>query len=449
MTAPKRILSALAGFVALAISSQALAQWATQPRTEKLPSWDRDRGIRAGQFRFWPKLTVETGWDSNVFRASEGEAALDAVLLRVRPGLLIANPQYNRLRLVLDAEADARFYFGTGDDPAAEAAEEQRNVGARLGFAVDILPRGPVTIQLFDQFRRALETRTYASSKNYNRNFNRAGAAVGVHPGGGALDFTVGYAYAFDRYDQWSAGDGSYHEVDAGFRWRFFPKTSLVIDGSWFHLVYAHPNYGSGTPGVDANVNINSQPLRVYAGIEGNITPSFTLLAKLGYGGTFHESGPSANTVLASVRAAYRFAAKALLQLGYERTVFDSYYANYYTDDNPFFGVQWRPVRWLDLRARVGYHHYAFAPFDFRTAGVDHVAGNGDDIVPRPSERVDHGFDTTLQVEFDAWRFLGVTLAYQLEGRSSDFELRQFDGTVVDRVDFLRHILSVAVTARY
>ena len=169
----------------------------------------------------------------------------------------------------------------------------------------------------------------------------------------------------------------------------------------------------------------------------------------MGYGGTFHESGESLNTVVGMVRLGYKIGEKAILHVGFERLFHISYYANYYVDNKPFVGLDWRPIRWLELRLNAAYHHMSFGKFNFQQQGKDGQLNTADDMLPNNKYRVDHGVNGSIEAEFDALRYLGFTIGYRIDARFSDFLIQTAAQEVVDYVDFTRHTVFANVMLRY
>lgn len=420
------LLLALASLV----PSRLLAQWSERPELVSLPSVERQWGVRAGTFRIWPRLSVEGRFDSNLYRRDEGEDPVGVGILRLQPGISLVNPDAPVVRVRLDVDGDFRFYFADSD-----AANGQKEYGGTSALDVQILPRGPLTIRLFDQFRRALETRNYSTPQEiYNRTFNLAGAQVLFRPGGGALEFGVEYAFAFDFFDEFTAGDQRYHDFGFHTLWKFYPLTAAFVDVD-FKLISYDEKFLKPELGL---TNIGSMPLRAVIGLNGQITTTLAVLVEAGWAEGLYDEGPSFSGPVGLARASWRVTPTTLLQLGYARDYEDSLYGNYYGEHRIFFSGEQRLFGWLGIKANAAFHFIDYAKFEPESP----------DYTVNEPERADQALELGVALRFDVARWVGFNLGYRFDALYSDVEVR-LRGQVVDVYSYYRHQVFASVVGRY
>ncbi len=154
---------------------------------------------------------------------------------------------------------------------------------------LDILPERPVGGAIFGGFTRIIQPNTTTADPNvsFTRDDIRAGAELAIQPGGGTLDWRVGYEFD-DLLFEYSAGvpfDTMTHQAFTKGRWKFRPRTSLVYDGSLRFISYTHDQQA-----LDAAALVSSTPARARIGINGLVTDRFAALAMVGWGATFLDT---------------------------------------------------------------------------------------------------------------------------------------------------------------
>jgi hypothetical protein len=245
-------------------------------------------GIRLGgsEGRLHPYLDLEGRWDSNVYSASEGDVA--DVIIHVRPGFELEVPG-DLIAVELGANLDWAQYLGL--DAEASTDELSRAYGAAsLGLTVN--RRGSVGLELDDQFRRAASTSAFTFNGAVVSNLNALSVKVPFRPGGGALTVSLTGGWTLETFEPFSAcdpaapailcdedvlGDYSYDEMRGGaeVRWRFLPRTSAVLQGSYFSRVPSNTALSPEVSGFDAR-----------AGFSGLVTPHLGATLKAGYAST-------------------------------------------------------------------------------------------------------------------------------------------------------------------
>ncbi len=406
-----------------------MAQWSERPALVTLPGAEERWGIGVGRFRLWPRLAVEGGYDSNLFRQDVSESPEGAPMLRIRPSLTLVNPKPGKVRFYLDVSGDVRLYFSDQD-----YVNEQRNGGVTSTIEVDLFPNGPLTLRLFDRFRRALSPRNFATAGNYNRNFNLGGAQLVWKPGGGALELGIEYAFAFDLYDELPDANTYYHDLGLQLSWRFLPLTTAFVDVDFKILQYT-TEFLNESVGMR---NVDSMPLRAVLGVRGHITRRLSVLLQAGWAYGFYASGSSFNGPIGLARFSLRVTPTTLLQLGYARDYEDSTYANYYGEHRVFFSAEQRLWSRLGLKADVGYHIIDYARF----------VPTDPDYTVTQRNRNEHVLRLGAEISVDATRWLGFKVSYAYEAMFSDFAIRH-EGKVADVPTYYRHQVFAAVVGRY
>lgn len=276
------------------ISAQGLAQ--DQP-------WLQDRedtvgaGWRVGDVEIHPGVAAEAGYDSNYFHRSDNDALtpVDAARFRVTPSLAIQTLGKQRGSEkkesgVLDFRISASGSYNefipiSGSDLEKEKVTDQRNILGDASGSFTFFPGRVFSVALFGGIGRSVAPTNEADvSASFNRILPRGGAELIFAPGGGLLDWRLGYGIAATIFEADAFGnlDNLQHTGTLRGRWRFYPRTALVYDGSVGFQDY-----------VDGSGKGNSMPVRTRLGVNGLVTPSFGVLAMVGWGASFYESTPT------------------------------------------------------------------------------------------------------------------------------------------------------------
>ncbi len=331
----KRVSIALvAGLVLWVVpSSPALAQLASPIRYNEGP------GIKlSDSLVFHPGIAVEGRYDSNVQLLSTSSPYTNiegAPLMRIVGHVDLATTSPERvveastgdeipLRKVefrLKGAAAYREYFH--DNPAIRS---RRSVEVDAGLNLKLFPKHVFSVELLDDYVRSYPT---WSGVNAPRNTNRSGVNLLLAPGGQRLTFQAGYAMNFDIYDDsaYQFADKYFHQVNFMAKWKLLPMTAVFLQLDQRFVDYYN---NTATP--------ESMPMRLYLGFAGLITARFSVVARLGYGNSFHDSGDSFNSVLAHIQAQLHIGPFAKVFAGYQHNFQDSMLTNYYTDEHVYLG---------------------------------------------------------------------------------------------------------------
>jgi hypothetical protein len=308
-----RVVSSVTGFmVATFVAASATAQSGVQP-------WLGDRrmeggiGIRVGDFELHPGVAGELGYDTNYFQSAgivtpPGTAATipvefrpvepDGVVFgasgtfnepivgtfrfRITPSLTLetlgaqrregddadAAPPKVNLRATLAASyneliaTDARYSGPVSD---------RRFLAADVGVAVDVLPGRPWSVGFTGLYNRSVQpVNDPAAPPGYERSTFGAGTALTWSPGGGMLEWSLGYDFTYILFedDAFTNFNSVGHDVGLRGRWLFFPRTAILYTGDFGVVDY--PEGGTVKP--------TGAPLSSKLGINGLITNHFGLL---------------------------------------------------------------------------------------------------------------------------------------------------------------------------
>ena len=391
---------------------------------------EQTRGIKAGDFIIWPSLHLEGRWDSNVFHEATcgspqddpgcDESPVDAPVLRIVPGFSVTNTNPNKLAFEFGVESGVRLYLSERND-----VSEQKNFDVKSDLRIDILPMGPVTVSIEDTFRRTLDSANYSTSETYNRNYNRGGARVSIHPGGGALNIQLGYGYVFNNFDDFDKGDSQAHEFEFLTTWRFYPKTVAFLS--------ATGSLKDWSTDDESGLYVDNKPLRVTAGLNGYFTKKIAALIKVGYGNSYYESGPDFEHVIGQAELSYKISPTVLAAIGYKRDFTDSFFGNYYGDDSVYVRANMRLARRVSIELLSSFHLVQYSGFDPVELGQAVQVSN--------KERIDQVLDVHAQVSVDITRWIGLTAGYELRTVFSDFWTRYIDvSSGQDQFDYGRYV---------
>lgn len=366
--------------IATSIPRVALAQnqpWLTDRRQKGI-------GVRVGDLEVHPGVSAEAGFDSNYAQASDDsrsvggarlrEPSVSTLRLRVTPSLSIGTLGTARNPPNGVAALPPKFTFG-GDlalrlnQLFAVGSEFSPGTSSRtffdgdLGLQADVLPRRPWSVGANLSLSRIAQPNNDPGvlGAALARTALSGGADLRWRPGGGTLEWSLGYDGTYIRFDDASLGlDFVDHGANVKGRWTFFPQTALLYDG----------RIGFATYLSTQNRLVDSTPMMSMLGFNGLITPRIGLLAQAGWKATFYSSsGASAvsdyDGLIGRLEATWFIAGEpseggvrgfSAAKLGYQRDVASSGIANYYVVDKIYGDVSYAAggVFFLTARAGVG-----------------------------------------------------------------------------------------------
>jgi hypothetical protein len=287
---------------------------------------DAPTGFKVGDGRFHLGASVAGGYDSAIgyFPTQGGGTALGGDIV-IQPSLLAGfDLDSNNTSVHFTAQGSYVAYLGAISSTSTDASHIDANVGLQTAFA----KTGPVEVQLGDNLVRSDRTQNAAVGIGVLSLYNNARLALPIHPGGGALEFTPNVNWAVEFFEPLLPGvvpgcNGSatctpgllstmdYSNLTAGLaaRWRFLPKTAVVLDVGFAYQSYFNP----GAAAVPASL------LKGQLGLAGLISSKVSVLALVGWGYDFAGSG--ANTVIGQAEVSLLLAELFNLKFGYVRTL--------------------------------------------------------------------------------------------------------------------------------
>lgn len=282
-------------------------------------------------------LSVATAYDANPRRREddrttpdidEGEG-VDDVRILIRPSIELDVPGQNgafRLRL----GSTISQFLGTGSSAGSETrfgldANLYLRIGSQRSAVAFIIENSPIlTPTVMD------ELGTIGSDEVLFPALSNVGKAyLTLRPGGGALEFDIGYKNNYVIYlrDQTvdAPDDGFFHNAFIESRLKFLPKTALVFYGDFGWFDPSNPEQGGPQSTLESN------PFSVMVGLIGQITRKLSAEVRVGYAetlawqrgrGRFSVTSPSnQRTVVGLASVTWDVLRTARVTLSYQRSL--------------------------------------------------------------------------------------------------------------------------------
>jgi hypothetical protein len=362
-------------------------------------------GIKVGSGRLHPYFDLETRLESGVgYFATPGiDPATGGVspdpsgelAMHFRPGFRLDIPS-SKLAFNLGGNLDYVMYTGllTPNSGAASRLEGAANLLVRLN------PEAPLSLELSDQLTRSDRTRTAAIGAGVISLFNEARVKLPLRPGGGAVELAPNAAYAVEFFEPLGAmapmdctelvcspldaAQFDYGNLHLGMegRWRFLPKTAVVLDSG----VDLRSYFNDGSP--DAAL------ARAMVGVAGLVSPKIAVMAKAGWGQDFAITG--GGSFLAQLEGTYLYSATLSFKGGYLRTLEPVAAYGLFTDNRGY----------AEARALFG-------------GKLTMHAGASVDFLSFSDERTDTLIQVNAGPEYQFSPWLKVAAGYSLGARSS------------------------------
>ena len=317
-------------------------------------------GLRAGDLEFHPGIAAEAGYDSNYFLRAPSETPLAAYRLRVTPSFTVSTLGPQRREGSPNAPSNLTFRGGAylsyneliaADSKHSSELSDQRHVDVGSDLLLNIFPQSRVGADTYLNFVHMVQPSNDTNTENaFNRDSLRAGAGVSWRPGGGLFDWRLGYEFLYNYFEKSNFGylNNYQNQVNMRGRWRFLPRTAVLYDGNYTWVSY--PNPGTQNDGSIVRSRI---------GLNGLVTTRLSLLAMVGWAGTFYDakngqppqqfdsltaqaelkwflSGPQETLNPSSAPIGLSYAS-----IGYIRDVANSYLGNFYQKDRGYAGVSY------------------------------------------------------------------------------------------------------------
>ena len=370
-----------------------------------------ENGLKIGDGRLHPYFDLEGRYDSaaqiNVVNGSA--SGLGDFILHFRPGFKLDVPSPT-FAVTLSADGDYLVYTGLNSSNASQLNRLQAEADLDLGIF-----RGSVVgLDIGDHFTRSDQTTNVGLPYGVLSLFNDARAAVTIAPGGGSLTISPGYHFLVETFQALANvtaagtptvdfGNLNYtqHRITLENRWRFLPKTAVLLDGE-----YDIRNYGSTAPATAGETpNQNISYFKASTGLTGLITPHFSTVLKLGW--AMDLTAGSFSSLIAQAEGTYIASETSQLRLGFLRN-FEPVSSPYvsYEDDRGY--LQGR-VTFFGRLTLNGY------------AAVDYLGfRQGDNATPGSQPRNDLLFTISAGADFEVTRWFILGAGDQFTTRSTD-----------------------------
>lgn len=403
MRNPSRLLPAVAILLGLTGAHPAWAQFIAPIRYNEGP------GIKiSDSLVFHPGISIAGHFDSNPTNASSNATASGFLRILAHLDLATLSPQRRTngdgtvsqsrtAEFRLKTAVSFREYLSGSD-----AVKQMRALELDAGLMLALFPQSLFSVDISDDFARTVQPRYGEIADTIARDSNRATLKLKLTPGGGRLQFALSYSNNLDLFEDsdLAAGNKMFHEIALAAKWKILPKTAIQLDV--IEQIYDYFNAAGSYSGFTLQQN-ESTPLRIYFGLLGLITPSLSILAKIGYGNGFYKNNAASyNNVLGVFELGYQFGPFARFKLGYEHLFQDAIFANYYTDELVYLGYDHTIATRFILFARGEYRfrqYNGLPPEVGVTTFKQHVAGLsiGADYQIKDWVYVGIGYDLQLQ----------------------------------------------------
>ncbi len=293
-------------------------------------------GFKVGRLVLHPGLSLQSGYNSNIFLQSSNEEG--AFILRLEGYLDVATAGAVRSA---QGEANAvepkkiEFRGGVGGRYYHYfSARVGDNVGADANVDFSYNPSKVFSLQVRDEFRRTIQpfsnpNTTSGTTISYGRNINTASLALVGRSKSQVLEGSVGYTNYVQFFDAnvYAYAKTMSHHVPVSLSWRFFPTSALVYTAEYINQTYLNPEQVLASP---TSLSNNNRVLTLI-GYNGAITERTMLTAMIGYTAGFYEAAQNFDDVIARANLSWRPRATIVFTTAFDRNVRPSYIGNYTT----------------------------------------------------------------------------------------------------------------------
>ncbi|MDF1565596.1 MAG: outer membrane beta-barrel protein [Deltaproteobacteria bacterium] len=366
-----------------------------------------ENGVKVGSGRLHPSIEIGGEYDSRAKVEFGTGDSIGGFLLHLKPALTFDNGS-REVAFSLRASGDANIY----------PMRQTRNLtyfGGDVDLSLDINPRGTVGVVLEDRFAHSDRNSAVAIGSGVRSIFNEAAVSLPIRPGGGALEIIPSYALQLEAFMTVlgeTTGVGQprelnylSHRPNLQARWRFLPKTAVVLDVLGDYRQYFEPGVGGS----------NLWGFYAKAGLSGLITPKLSLVVNAGYGRSFLID-PAYNSVIGQAELTFIPNTFTRIKLGYARTFMPVPQLIWFGDNRVYGGGS------VLLGGRL--------LFDFEGSFdlVNYATGRIDTVI---------GLDLGLRVRITEWMEAGGGYRLDIRGSSDAGSAYQ------------RHLVGAMVNLRY
>ncbi len=254
-------------------------------------------GVRSGNLELHPGIAAEAGYDSNFFQGAGEplEPEVPTYRFRLTPSLSLETLGAERTASDAPEALPPAMRFGAGASltldklvPADEqdALVDDLLLSGRVAAALQVQPERPVGADFTLGYTRVAQPYNAPGAVLYDRSVIDGGGDLRWRPGGGLLQWSVGYGADLTRYDEQDfALDRATHNLRTRGSWRFLPRTALLYLGDVQFVNRLHAD--SRLP--------NANPVSTQLGLNGLITERFSVLVLGGFKAIFFEPDAAGN----------------------------------------------------------------------------------------------------------------------------------------------------------
>lgn len=276
-------------------------------------------GFKFGNARLHPFFDLELRFDSAAVSVpidgagSRYDIASD-LLVHFRPGLKLEMPTTGLFTFNLNGNVDYVWYTGVINAGTRSSSHFAADADLDLGINRD----GQFGLDLGDHFTRSDRTNsTPGAGVGFLSLYNDARLKLIIRPYRGAISIEPGYNFTAEVFELLGAGtenidprDYDYlnHNIRLGGRWKFLPKTSMLLDTTFGIRTALRSNASSK----------EMMTLKAMLGAGGLLTTHWEVLLKVGWGYDFSKDTYS--SIIGQAEVGYLLSETSTFRLGYVRT---------------------------------------------------------------------------------------------------------------------------------
>ena len=289
-------------------------------------------GLRLGTLKVDARLGTEFGFNSNVQANAGSESSV--AQLNLRPSVNLSTPASGLMQVNAGAGLGWRQYLLVPEGQQDQSAPDFGGI-----FALKFNPGGAFSFTPSDQLRISSPPNPAPTGEPITAVSNEAAAEVGFHPGGSASKARLGFsalgkvAYGFLQYSNGDGYDFRDKAVGKGrgeIRYNFLPRTAASFVATVEDTVFdkastvAGGGDGSGEGSGVTLSNINTTPIRIFAGGETLLSAQLEVGAEIGTAFVDYGAIDTPSALLANAQATYFLSRRNSLSLEYLRDFADS-----------------------------------------------------------------------------------------------------------------------------
>ncbi|MBN2695683.1 hypothetical protein JXR93_13575 [bacterium] len=386
-------------------------------------------------FKFTSFVSLQTDYNSNFFRATEGE--ISTISLMVLPGLKLSNKNQSSNEIKFDISGNYT-YFASLTDSTSDVVSNNNDFNLTSNLALAFFKQGNFQIFIDDSFNKT----SYAGYQDsINKIQNRLSAGFFTTPFGKTLKFSLKYMFSINKTvfsdsleDQTKAAteaqDNMGHDFSLGIEWRFLPKTSFILEGLVGFVTHTNTEYSEFFSTSD------SMPIIGRTGLLGVITPKLAVKLTLGWAYTDYTTGADFNSYVATIEGTYAFSKRDKIVAGYDRGFTDIVFSNYLEYHELYFNYKSSFMNYFEFGASVNFTLNIFSNVSM-PAGSNNVTASSSrsEILAKFSPFFGYNYKNQYKAE----------LRYTLNKNITDFTTSYTSetGPTTVNYDYLQHVVTL------